>query len=167
MIKTTFAYTEEALISFFTFHLKRKDKIRWVYYGIACVFYVIGALATLVFQEHVLGLLILVATTIMLLSFSGRARRAAKKTAKSRYKRDPQDIIFTDEKIEQHIDNKIYVYKWNLVSEVNETDLYMYFYISKTSAIIVSKDCITETEYNQLVELVKSKNKKYIKYSRV
>jgi hypothetical protein len=167
MIKTTFVYTEEALIEFFTFHLKRKDKIRWIYYAVACAFFIIALVATLVFKENILGLLIAVATTIMLLSFSRRAKRAAKKTANSRYKRNPQDIIFKDERIEQHLDDKILVYKWDLVKEVDETPLYMYFYISKTSAIIVSKDCITEDEYNQLVELVKSKNKNYVKYSHI
>lgn len=167
MIETKFSYTKEALTDFFSFHLKRKDKIRWIYFGIAMAFMVAGILLTFVFKKEIMGIIIIIASMIMLLLFSHRARLAASKTANSRYKRDPQKIIFTEERVEQHLETKILVYRWDLIKEVDETPKYIYFYISKVSAIIVNKDCLSEQEYKDLIELVKSKKKKYYKYSRV
>lgn len=164
MIKTTFTYTEEALISFFTFHLKRKDKIRWIYYIIAMIFFIVGIFVAFIVKQEFFGLLILVTSTIMFMIFPSQAKRAAKRTANSRYKRDPQQIVFTESRIEQHLEKKIMAYNWNLVLEVNETKKYIYFYVSKQSAIIVDKECLTELEYNQLIELIKNKNKKYYVY---
>lgn len=166
IVKTKFSYDEEALVAFFTFHLKRKDRIKWVYYGIALIFFIAGIILSFCFDQMTLGILIFISSTIMILVYPLRAKNAAKKTANSRYKRPAQEIIFTDERIEQHLEKQILVYKWDLIHEVDETNNYMYFYISKNSALIVSKDCITNTEYNSLVELVKQKNLKYYKYSK-
>jgi hypothetical protein len=164
MIKTTFIYDEESLIAFFTFHLKRKDKIRWIYYLIASLFFIFGIIVAFVFNKQIFGLLILVASTIMFMVFPSQAKRAAKRTANARFKREPHDIIFTNERIEQHLEKKILAYNWDLVKEVYETKKYIYFYISNQGALIVNKDCITETEYLQLIELVKQKQKKYYIY---
>ena len=164
MIKTTFTYDEEALVAFFTFHLKRKDKIRWIYYLIASIFFIFGIIVAFVINKQIFGLLILVASTIMFMVFPSQAKRAAKRTANARYKREPQDIIFTTERIEQHLEKKVMVYKWDLVKEVNETKKYIYFYISDQGALIVNKDCVTEQEYNELITLVKQKQKKYYMY---
>lgn len=164
MIKTTFTYDEEALIAFFTFHLKRKDKIRWIYYLIASIFFIFGIIVAFVLDKQIFGLLILVASTIMFMVFPSQAKRAAKRTANARFKREPQDIIFTNERIEQHLEKKVMVYKWDLVIEVNETKQYIYFYVSNQGALIVNKDCITEKEYNALIDLVKEKQKKYYIY---
>ena len=164
MIKTTFSYDEEALIAFFTFHLKRKDKIRWIYYLISFIFFVFGILVAFLLDKQIFGLLILVSSTIMFMVFPSQAKRAAKKTANSRYKRDPQDIIFTEQRIEQHLDKKILAYNWNLIQEVDETSKYIYFYVSKQGAIIVDKDCLTQNEYNDLINLIKSKTKNYYIY---
>lgn len=164
MIKTTLVYDEQTLIDFFTFHLKRKDKIRWIYYAIAILFYIFGVVVTLFFKKLLFGLIIFILATIMLMVFPSQAKRAAKRTANSRFKRDPQQIIFYEDKIEQHLEKKILLYKWDLVKEVHETNKYIYFYISKTGAIIVCKDTITNDEYNQLIELVKKHNKSYFVY---
>jgi len=101
----------------------------------------------------------------MFLSFPSRAKRAAKKTSNSRFKRDPQNIIFYNDKIEQHTDRQILVYKWNLITDVHETKKYIYFYVSKQGALIVNKQTINEEEYKSLVELVKNNNKKYYVYT--
>ena len=164
MIKTTFTYDEESLIEFFTFHIKRKDKIRWIYYLIASLFFIFGIIVAFAMNKQIFGLIILVASTIMFMVFPSQAKRAAKRTANSRYKKAPQDIIFSEERIEQHLEKKILLYKWDLVKEVHETNKYIYFYISKTGAIIVCKDTITNDEYNQLIELVKKHNKSYFVY---
>ena len=164
MIKTTFTYDEEALIAFFTFHLKRKDKIRWVYYFISSIFFIFGIIVAFILKKEIFGLIVLVASTIMFMVFPSQAKRAAKRTANARYKREPQDIIFSEQRIEQHLERKILAYSWDLVEEVDETQKYIYFYISKQGALIVDKDCITDNEYKQLIELVKLKNKKYYIY---
>jgi len=164
MIKTTFAYDEDALIAFFTFHLKRKDKIRWIYYLIALIFFILGIVVAFALNKKIFGLLILVASTIMFMVFPSQAKRAAKRTANARYKREPQDIIFSEQRIEQHLEKKILAYNWDLVQEANETSKYIYFYISKQGAIIVDKDCLTESEYNQLIDLIKIKKIKYYLY---
>ena len=144
MIKTKFTYDEKSLTDFFAFHLKRKDKIRWIYYGITVLFFIIGIIALLVFKKYFLGLLIFISCIVMFMSFPSRAKRAAKKTCNSRYKRNPQDIIFYEDKIEQHTDRQILVYKWDLVLDVHETIEYMYFYISKQGALIVDKNSIND-----------------------
>lgn len=164
MIKTTFVYDEEALTSFFNFHLKRKDKIRWIYYSFSLLFMIIGIIIVFVFDNQLYGLIMLIASTIMFMMFPSQAKRAAKRTANSRYKRCPQDIIFTDERIEHHVEKKVYIYKWDLVLEVNETSKYIYFYVSKQKALIVNKDCITNTEYQDLINLVKTKQIKHYIY---
>ena len=51
MIKTTFTYDEQSLIDFFTFHLKRKDKIRWIYYGVTILFFILGVVVLLIFKK--------------------------------------------------------------------------------------------------------------------
>lgn len=164
MIKTTFVYDEESLTAFFTFHLKRKDKIRWIYYSFSLLFMIIGAILVLVFNKQIYGLIMLIASTIMFMMFPSQAKRAAKRTTNSRYKRCPQDIIFTDIGIEHHIEKKTYIYKWDLIVEVNETSKYIYFYVSKQRALIVSKDSITNTEYQELMELIKTKQLKHYIY---
>lgn len=163
-IKTVFDYNEKTMGDFFSFHLQRKDKMRWIYYGISLVFLIAGILVAFVFKKYFFGLLIMVAAISMFLLFPLQAKRAAKKTSKSRYKRIPQEIIFTEERIEQHLDTKILVYKWSLVKEVDETKEYIYFYISKVSAIIVIKETLNPEEYQSLMEVVKEKNIKYYKY---
>lgn len=165
MIKTTFTYDEQSLIDFFTFHLKRKDKIRWIYYGVTILFFILGVVVLLIFKKYLLGLLIFISSTIMFLSFPSRAKRAAKKTSNSRYKRDPQNIIFYNDKIEQHTERQILVYNWSLVTDVHETKKYIYFYVSKQGALIVNKETITKEDYDKLIDLVKNNNKKYYIYS--
>ena len=164
MIKTKLVYDDQTLIDFFTFHLKRKDKIRWIYYSISIAFFLIGMILSIVFQEYFLSFIIAVCTTIMFMIFPSQAKRAAKKTADSRYKREPQDIIFYDNKIEQHLERQILVYNWSLVKDVHETKKYIYFYISDKGALIVNKSCITNSEYEQLVQLVKSKQIEFYIY---
>lgn len=164
-IKTVFSYNEQTMTDFFTFHLKRKDKMRWIYYGISLLFLILGVLIAFIFKKYFFGLLVIIASITMFLLFPVQAKRAAKKTANARFKRAPQDIIFTDERIEQHLENKIYVYKWNLVKEVDETKEYIYFYISKVSAIIVIKEYLEENDYQELINYVKEKNIKYFKYN--
>ena len=93
------------------------------------------------------------------------AKRAAKKTSNSRYKRDPQNIIFYNDKIEQHTDRQTLVYNWSLVTDVHETKKYIYFYVSKQGALIVNKETITKEDYDKLIDLVKNNNKKYYIYS--
>ena len=156
MIKTTFVYDEQALVDFFSFHLKRKDKIRWIYYAIALVFFILGIIVAFAFKKQFMGLIILISSTIMFMVFPSQAKRAAKRTSSSRYKRAPQNIIFYDDKIEQHLEKQILVYNWSLVSDVHETKKYIYFYVSKNGALIVSKDTITNSEYTELVNLIKS-----------
>ena len=163
-IKTTFVYDEKNMSEFFYFHLKRKDKMRWIYYGISLIFLIIGIILSFIFKQYKFGLLIIASSIIMFLLFPYQAKRAAKKTASSRYKRIPQDIVLSSERIEQHVENKVYVYKWNLVKEVDETNKYIYFYISKVSAIIIIKDTLTEEEYNSIIELIEEKKIKYYKY---
>lgn len=164
MIKTKLVYDDQTLIDFFTFHLKRKDKIRWIYYAISFSFFIIGLVLTLIFNEFLLSFIILVCTTIMFLVFPSQAKRAAKKTANSRYKRDPQDIIFYDDKIEQHLEKQILVYNWSLVKDVHETKKYIYIYISDKGALIVNKNCITNSEHEDLIMLFKSKKIDYYVY---
>lgn len=164
-IKTIFTYNEMTLTDFFTFHLIRKDKMRWIYYGVSLVFFILGIVISFIFKRYYFGLLILILSISMFLLFPVRAKKAAKKTANSRYKRAPQEIIFTEERIEQHLEKQIYVYKWDMVKEVDETTKYIYFYISKVSAIIVIKDCLISDEYNSLITLVKERNIKYFKYN--
>ncbi len=164
MIKTKFVYDEQTLIDFFTFHLKRKDRIRWIYYAIAIFFFIFGIIVTFFFNKIFFGLIIFVLATIMFMIFPSQAKRAAKKTANSRFKRDPQEIIFYEDKIEQHLEKKILLYRWNLVKEVHETSKYIYFYISKTGALIVCKDTITNEEYEKLIEFIKKHDKKYFIY---
>ena len=165
MIKTKFTYDEKSLTDFFAFHLKRKDKIRWIYYGITVIFFIIGVITVLFLNKYFLGLLIFVSCTVMFMSFPSRAKRAAKKTSNSRYKRNPQDIIFFEDKIEQHTDRQILVYNWSLVTDVHETKKYIYFYVSKQGALIVNKETITKEDYDKLIDLVKNNNKKYYIYS--
>ena len=166
MIKTKFTYDEKSLTDFFAFHLKRKDKIRWIYYGITVLFFIIGIITVLFFNKYFLGLIIFASCTIMFMSFPSRAKRAAKKTSNSRYKRNPQDIIFYEEKIEQHTDKQILVYKWDLVKDVHETKEYIYFYISKQGALIVDKSTITNEQHQELINLIKKQNKEYYIYNR-
>ena len=165
MIKTKLTYDEQTLIDFFTFHLKRKDKIRWIYYSITLMFFILGIVVFVVLKRNLLGLLIFVSCVIMFLSFPSRAKRAAKKTSDSRYKRNPQDIIFYDDRIEQHTDKQILVYKWDLVKDVHETKKYIYLYISKQAALIVNKQTINEEDYKNLIELIKNNNKNYYIYT--
>lgn len=164
-IKTTFSYNEKTMTDFFTFHLMRKDRMRFIYYGISLLFLIGGIIISFVFKKYFFGLIVIVAAISMFILFPFQAKRAAKKTMQSRYKRAPQDIIFTEERIEQHLDNKIYVYKWDLVKEVDETKEYIYFYIAKSSAIIAIKQNMEENDYNSLMELIKDKNIKYYKYN--
>ena len=164
MIKTKLTYDEQTLIDFFAFHLKRKDKIRWIYYSITLIFFILGIIVFVVLKRNLLGLLIFISCVIMFLSFPSRAKRAAKKTSDSRYKRNPQDIIFYNDKIEQHTDKQIFVYKWDLVKDVHETKKYIYLYISKQAALIVNKQMINEEDYKSLIELIKNNNKNYYIY---
>ena len=166
MIKTTFVYDEQSLVDFFSFHLKRKDKIRWIYYAIALVFFILGIVVAFAFKKQFMGLIILVSSTIMFMVFPSQAKRAAKRTSNSRYKRAPQNIIFYEDKIEQHLEKQILVYNWSLVKDVHETKKYIYFYVSKNGALIVSKDTITNSEYTELINLVKSKQIKFYIYNR-
>ena len=85
MIKTTFVYDEQALVDFFSFHLKRKDKIRWIYYAIALVFFILGIIVAFAFKKQFMGLIILISSTIMFMVFPSQAKRAAKRTSSSRY----------------------------------------------------------------------------------
>ena len=124
----------------------------------------IFGILSFIFKQYKFGLLIIASSIIMFLLFPYQAKRAAKKTASSRYKRIPQDIVLSSERIEQHVESKVYVYKWNLVKEVDETNKYIYFYISKVSAIIIIKDTLTEEEYNSIIELIEEKKIKYYKY---
>ena len=81
-IKTVFSYNEQTMTDFFTFHLKRKDRMRWIYYGISLLFLILGVLIAFVFKKYFFGLLVIIASITMFLLFPVQARRAAKKTAK-------------------------------------------------------------------------------------
>ena len=166
MVKTKFTYDEQSLIEFFSFHLKRKDKIRYVYYGISLLFTIIGIILLFIIERKIFGFITFIASAIMFLAYPSRTKRAAKKTSESRYKRAPQTIIFYDDKIEQHTDKQIIVYKWDLVKDVHETPKYIYFYVSKQGALIVNKATITDSEHDQLIGLIKNNKKDYYIYSR-
>ena len=68
-IKTVFSYNEQTMTDFFTFHLKRKDRMRWIYYGISLLFLILGVLIAFVFKKYFFGLLVIIASLTMFLLF--------------------------------------------------------------------------------------------------
>ncbi len=166
IVKTKFCYTKENLEAYFRFHLKRKDKIKWIYYGASLFFIITGLVLAFFYEKYLYGLIMLGAAIIMFLLFPYQVYKTAKKTASSRYKRDPQDIIFSENEISHLIGKQKQIYKWNQVIEVDETPLYIYFYISKESAVIVDKETVSEDEYNNLKAMIQAKKLKHYYYKR-
>ena len=157
MIKTEFHYTEEEIKDFFRFHLLTKEKTKWVYFTSLVFFALIGALLVFQFKQKVLGFLCISISLVCMLIFPLQVKRTINKQVHSRYKRAKQQIIF-DKEITRIIDGKPITYQWQQILEINETKKYLYLYISKSAAIIVNKELITEETYKDLVALIKQNN---------
>ncbi len=164
MIKTQFAYTEDAMRAFFRFHLNKKSNVRWIYYGFSCLLIIIASIVTFVFHEYIMGLIMMIVSIVMFILYPTRADLLAKKTAQSRYKRPPQEIIFYEDRIEQNVEGDIKVYPYSQVVEVNETKCYFYFYVSKQGAVIVEKRQLKEEEYQSFIQLIQDHKMKHYCY---
>lgn len=157
MIKTEFHYTEEEIKDFFRFQLLIKEKTKWIYFLSLVFFVLIGALLTFKFKEPFLGLLTIIIAIIFLLIFPLQVNKTLNKQAKSRYKRAKQTLIFGYD-ITQYVEEETITYQWKNIIEVNETNKYLYFYLSKKAALIVNKEMLESEDYNSLIKMVKDKN---------
>lgn len=157
MIKTEFSYSEQELRDFFKFHLLNKEKTKYIYFLSSLIMAVFGLLFIFVVLEVILGFILLLISLVLVFLFPLQVKSTINKQVHSRYKRSKQAIIFSDENIRQNVGDRVIEYKWDHIIEVCETQKYVYLYISRNSALIVTKGTIKDTEYDKLKALISKK----------
>lgn len=155
MIETEFDYSKEALKKFLKFHLLMKEKVKTTFYITSSIFVLLGLILVIFFRRDTLGFLSIVIAIILFLLFPLLVNKNITKTVNSYYKRNPQSIIFYDTKIIQMIDGKNVEHNWLDIIEVDETKEYLYLYFTKKSALIVEKEKLEKSKYDELIKMIK------------
>lgn len=153
-------HNEKRTRDFFKFHLFKASPMRYVYYSIAIIFFVLSVVFYFMKYENslfflflsLMVLIIRIAVTNMLVN------RIVKKvvfpTINYKLTFNNKTIIYSDEFTKSS-------YEWNNLVIIYEVDNYIFFYIDKNKALILSKFILNEEERNQLKELIKNSNVKY------
>jgi len=66
-----------------------------------------------------------------------------------------REMIFEDEGIKTHRTAEIEILKWSKIKSLEETSKYFFLYVSKTAAVIISKEKIKTNEIEELNMLFK------------
>lgn len=157
-------FSEDRVRSFFRFHLLKRSYSKYIYFPIAITLIVLGIL--MIFVEPTIASLILTAgimtLIIRVISINSTVNSIFKKQERSTYN---YTLLFSEEGISYTNDyNYTYDYKWSDVLIVCETKDYLYYYISKETALVVNKPSMMKVDRDNLLLITSQKASKYKKY---
>lgn len=155
---------EQRTRDFFKFHLLKISSIRYGYYILSLVLFIVsivlffkmdyGSSLFFLFASLMVFVIKIAVTNIMV----GRIVKKVEFPIVS------YQLIFTDNEITYVDENQKKAYNWNKVIYIYEVEKYIYFYITKNSALILNKYVLDEEKRNALIEIIKGNN---VKYKRV
>lgn len=153
-------HNEKRTRDFFKFHLFKASPMRYVYYSIAIIFFVLSVVFYFMKYESSLFFLFLsfMVLIIRIASTNMLINRTVKKVVfpSINYKLtfNNKAVIYSDEFTKSS-------YDWNDLVVVYEVDDYIFFYIDKNKALILSKFILNVDERIALTELIKNSKVKY------
>lgn len=154
---------EQRTRDFFKFHLFKISSIRYGYYILSLTLFIVsivlflkmnyGSSLFFLFASLMVFVIKIAVTNIMV----GRIVKRVDFPVVS------YQLIFTDNEITYLDENQKKAYNWDKLIYIYEVKNYMYFYISKNSALILNKYVLDEEKRNELMDIIKSNNVKYKK----
>ena len=154
-------HSEKRTRDFFKFHLVKVNPSRYVYFGIAIILLIIALVLALLNNYGgslfflfiaIMILIIKVVTTNMLVN------RIVKKVVfpSKNYK-----LIFNENQIIHSTEAIKKTYKWNDFLIIYEVYSYIFFYLTKNQALLLSKYILSEDERTALKEMILNSKVKY------
>lgn len=162
------SHHKERAKAFFAFHLSCRNKIKYVYYGMALILLVAGIL--LYMKRSQSGGIILVSGSVFTLILRPiLIDKMAKRSAEQVSSLIPEShIIFTETDITYLQDTLTIHYEWDKLIHVAETLNYYFFYVKENGALMIVKDVLSFQESKDLKALIQNKiiDGRYKKYKR-
>jgi predicted MPP superfamily phosphohydrolase len=157
-------HSESRAKEFFRFHLLKKTKGNYLYFGSACAFF-IGAIILFVLMQiyyafflSFIGVMVLV---IRVVQANMTVSRILKKVTFPSY---VYLLKFYEDKIIYQIDTQQKIYNYQQLYGICETIDYMYFYTSPNQALILSKYVLEKTDREKLTAFLKQFKGQYRYY---
>lgn len=147
-------HSEKRTRDFFKFHLFRVNPTRYVYLSIAIIVFII-ALVFAFLKDYGKSLFFLFAAlmvfVIRIVTSNMVVNRAIKNVI---FPSKNYTLKFNQDEIIYATDVQKSKHKWTELLNVYEVDNYIFFYITKTQALILSKFVLNEEERKALNELI-------------
>lgn len=154
-------YSEKRTRDFFKFHLFKISPMKYLYFSIALVFF--GVFFVLFLKMNYGSSLFFLFISIMVLvvriaSTNMLVNSTVKKVI---FPSINYQLIFNENEITYTYPNFKQVYKWDDILFIYELENYIYFYVTKNSALILNKYVLKETERNKIKEFILNSKIKY------
>lgn len=158
-VKST--HSQKRSRDFFKFHLFKISPIRYVYYGIALALFVISMVFFLM-KEIGSSLFFLFVSAMVLVIRVATTNIMLNKIMKNIYfPAMNYKLTFNEEGITYSYDMHMEVFKWENLLYVYDVDNYIFFYVKRNGALILSKYNIKDEERKKILDIVFNSKVKY------
>lgn len=159
-------HSEKRTRDFFKFHLLKVSPIRYVYYGIAIVLFVMSVVFYFMMKYGSSLFFLFCSLMVLLIKKVTTNMFVNKIVRKIVYPSLNYNLVFNENELIYSYDVVKKVYKWDEFKIIYEVDNYIFFYLEKNKAMILSKYILDEESRIKLKEIIINskviyKNKKF------
>lgn len=151
-------FSESRAKTFFRFHLTKKSKSKYIYFGIGLFLIILGMLFMFAFHKDTAGMIILIAGFAVLIVRPIQINSIVNKIMmKNKISGGKYIITIEDDFITYDFEGNIRRYSWENIEYVFETDDCFYIYTNPNMAIILPKFAVDTAKRRELIEIFKAR----------
>lgn len=164
IVKTT--HSKERARDFFKFHLFKISPMRYAFYFIALTFLIVSVVFFLIMKIETSLFFLFLSTMTLIIKVATTNSMINKATNNFIFPTTNYQLTINENQIVYVFGENDKVFKWSDILMVCEIDNYIYFYISKNSALILPKFTIGEEQRKLIADIINKSNVNYklIKY---
>lgn len=157
-------YGEDRAKQFFRFHMLIKSQVKFIYWMISLGALAVGVILILK-NEGYYGLFSIFIALMTMVVWFASAHTALNKVMKDlRFPALNYQLVFSESGLEHHQSEVVRTYLWTDLKTVCETKSMIYFYVSKSAALILGKYLLKDEERTQLETWISQAPVRHRKY---
>lgn len=149
---------------FYRFHLFRKSPIKYIYYGISSLVIILAVIFYFLMKYELALFLVFISIMILIIRVVNTNITINKIIKDLRFPSINYTLKFNSQSVIYQYDSFKKEYLWDNIIVICEVNNYLYFYITPSSALILTKYTISEEERILLQSLITNAKVKHYQY---
>ncbi len=151
-------FSESRAKTFFRFHLTKKSKSQYIYFGIGLFLIILGILFVFAFHKDTAGMIIFIAGFAVFIVRPIQINSIVNKIVmRNKISGGKYIITIEDDFIAYDFEGNVRRYSWKTIECVFETEDCFYIYTNPNMAIILPKFTVEGAKRKELIEFFKTK----------